>query len=316
LLNGEHSVFAGLPANFGTGASVAWRSGIRKWFACKPANTVRVGVMEPQPTAVSRPMQLTISDDIRMQIERGELAPGASIPTLQEICDRWSCSVASARAAVALLKEQGLITSGRGKALTVKVPHHRVLRSSNRHQVEKDLVHKPEKVRGAIGTSELETNTPIAELGFRSEYRVEAATEELAEVFGVAVGSELLRREYETTGAKTRRRVAWSVSYLPKALIASNPALLSSDNEPWPGGTQHQLYTVGIEIIKMVDEVEAIAPTTVDRELWGLDGGVPLLKVRRISIDTEDRVVEVSDAVFPADRTKLVFPTQLKPWSE
>jgi GntR family transcriptional regulator len=89
---------------------------------------------------------------------------------------------------------------------------------------------------------------------------------------------------------------------------------MDASNEPWPGGTQHQLYTVGIEIMTMIDEVTAKMPTTVDRQAWGLDNGIPLLLVRRISIDKLDRIVEVSDAVFPADRTKLEFKTPLKPW--
>ena len=53
-------------------------------------------------------------------------------------------------------------------------------------------------------------------------------------------------------------------------------------------------------------------PTTVDQQLWDLEDGVPLLSVRRISIDDQDRVVEVSNAVFPVTGTKLIFTTPLK----
>jgi GntR family transcriptional regulator len=104
------------------------------------------------------------------------------------------------------------------------------------------------------------------------------------------------------------------VSYLPYALISANPDLLDSKNEPWPGGTQHQLYTVGIEITRIVDVVTSVMPTTAEAKHWELDAGVPMLRVRRISIDTQDRVVEVSDADFPADRTELRFATPLKQW--
>jgi hypothetical protein len=38
--------------------------------------------MEPQPTPVAAPIHLRIADDLRMQIERGNLQPGASLPTL------------------------------------------------------------------------------------------------------------------------------------------------------------------------------------------------------------------------------------------
>lgn len=270
--------------------------------------------MEPRETAVDRPIKLLIADAIRIQIESGELAPGAALPTIQELCDQWNTSTASAREALALLRQQGLVSGGRGKPLTVRAPRWQAVRSSERHQAEKDQVLKTEAERALIGTSEVETGVSIEQLRFRSEYDVIEASEDLATVVGVQLGAELLRREHETTDPKTGHRVAWSVSYIPAEMVKSNPAIMDVKNEPWPGGTQHQLYTVGIEIMTMVDEVTAKMPTTVDRQVWGLENGVPLLLVRRISIDKLNRIVEVSDAVFPADRTKLVFKTPLKLW--
>jgi GntR family transcriptional regulator len=258
-------------------------------------------------------MQLVIADDIRMRIESGELAPRDPIPTIQELCSRWSCSTASARSAVAILREQGLISGGRGKPLMVRVPPRRAVRSSDRHQREKDLVHASAEERAHEGTSELESGVPLADTSFRCVYE-QVPAGGLAGVFKIAADTRLLQRTYETTDPKTGNVLARSVSYLPVELIAGNPALLDSAEEPWPGGTQHQLSTVGIEIARVVDEVTGVAPTTVDRQIWGLDTGIPMLRVRRISIDTEDRVVEVSDADFPADRTELVFTTTLTPW--
>ena len=77
----------------------------------------------------------------------------------------------------------------------------------------------------------------------------------------------------------------------------------------------NQFRTVGIEIAEVVDEVRAVMPTTVDVQRWALEPGVHLLTVRRISIDTDKRVVEVSDAQYPADRTELRFTMPLRPWS-
>jgi GntR family transcriptional regulator len=270
--------------------------------------------MKPRETAVDRPIKLLIADSIRIKIENGELPPGASLPTIQELCDEWNTSTASARDALNLLRQQGLVSGGRGKPLTVRTPHFQAVRSSERHQAEKDLVLKPENERALVGTSEIETGVSIERLTFRSDYEVISADEELASSTGVRVGDQILRREYETIDPKTNHRVAWSVSYIPVELIKSNPAIMDAKNEPWPGGTQHQLHTVGIEIMNMIDEVTAKMPTTVDRQLWGLENGIPLLLVRRISIDKQERVVEVTDAVFPADRTKLLFKTPLKPW--
>lgn len=105
-------------------------------------------------------------------------------------------------------------------------------------------------------------------------------------------------------GKTTMARLLVQRQEIPHALLSTNPDLLDSKNEPWPGGTQHQLYTVGIEIACVVDVVTSAMPTTAEAKQWELDAGVPLLRVRCISIDTQDRVVDVSDSDFPADRTE------------
>lgn len=270
--------------------------------------------MKPQPTAVPAPIALRIADDIRMKIERGELKPDDPLPTLQDLCKQWDTSMASAREARTLLKQQGLITVGRGKTATVRAPLPRAVRSSTRHQEEKDLVHASEDERRATGLAETDLGTKLDDLTFNATYEVDNLGNALAKVFGLDSTAKVLRRIYELRDQAHGTRLAWSVSYLPYALIDSNPDLLDATREPWPGGTQHQLSTVGIELATVVDEVSAFMPTTADARLWNLQDGVPMLRVRRISIDTTGRVVEVSDADYPADRTELSFTTPLDPW--
>lgn len=270
--------------------------------------------MQPQATAGERPVKVRIADQIRMRIELGELRPGDAIPTIQELTEAWDVSPRTARDAHALLRQMGLVTGHRGSPLKVRTPRLLTVRSADRHQVEKDLVLQPEAERALTGTSELEMQTPIGNLVFGCTAERVPADESLAEVFGVTPGTELLLRTFRKTDPATGALHEWSVSYIPVDLIKGNPDIVDRADQPWPGGTQHQLYTVGIEIVQIVDEVTSAMPTTVDQQLWDLEDGVPLLRVRRISIDDRDRVVEVSDAIFPADRTKLIFPTKLKKW--
>jgi len=261
---------------------------------------------------MKRPIQLLIADDIRTQIESGALPPGAALPAIHELAERWSCSVGSARTAITLLREQGLISGGRGKPLMVRTQHRRAIRDSARHQLEKDLVRRPLEERAPVGTSELETGTSIHSVKFDCTYDVIRATTNIADRFKIPAGAKVLRRMYQTTDPDTGSWLARSVSHIPVELIRSNPDLMDASNEPWPGGTQHQLSTVGIEIARIVDEVTAQMPTTVDRQRWDLE----LLRNLRTSIDTAGRVVELSDATYPADRTLLRFTTPLQPWSQ
>jgi GntR family transcriptional regulator len=195
-------------------------------------------------------------------------------------------------------------------------PPRRVIRSSERHQIEKDLALKSDAERAGIGEAETNLNMAIGEQRFTARYEQVAAGSEFAEALGIRPADPVLRRQWEATDPETGLRLSWSVSYIPLALVRSNPALLDEGNEPWPGGTQHQLSTVGIEIMRMIDEVSARMPTTVEKQLWGLPDGVPIIFCRRISLDADGRVVEISDADYPADRTELHFVTPLRAWSK
>jgi GntR family transcriptional regulator len=259
-------------------------------------------------------MQVRIADDLRLRIERGELAPGDSLPTIHQLARTWECSLNPVRVAFDLLKTQGLITGGRGKPAVVRTPPRQVVRSSLRHQEEKDLVLAPLAERAAVGTAELESKTTIRDLRFRTVYDVVPATAAVAGALEISEGAEVLRRAWEHLNPASGVREAWSVSHIPADYIRDNPRLFDPGCEPWPGGTQHQLSTVGIEVMRIIDEVTSHMPSTPEAQLWDLPPGVPMLRCRRVSVDQHGRRVEISDAEYPADRTRLDFVTPLTAW--
>jgi GntR family transcriptional regulator len=270
--------------------------------------------MQPEPTAGVVPLHHRIADAIRNQINSGELKPGDAVPSVGELCERWSCAPGSAKTALAVLKNEGLITGGRGRAATVRRPPTRIRLNIANTQAAKNLVLRPESERRVNGAIEMTAGLKLSDVISTHRYSVISANDELAKEFDVALDTPLMRRAYEMTERDSRHRVSWSISYIPKFLIEANPALLDEDNEPWPGGHLHQLYTVGIEVDRFIRSVIAIEPSTGDRQRWGMESGVPLLYVRSRSIDTENRVVELSDAAYPADRTEISFDEQLSRW--
>lgn len=60
-----------------------------------------------------------IASHYRGQIERGELAPGAFLPTEAEIMAAWGVAKATANKAVALLKTEGLVAGRVGVGTVV-----------------------------------------------------------------------------------------------------------------------------------------------------------------------------------------------------
>lgn len=260
------------------------------------------------------PLQRQIANGLRARIEAGELQPGDEIPTLATVAEQWGCTTATAQTALSTLKQEGLITGGRGKPATVRVPPKRVRLSPRDRQRQKDLVRRPEVERAATGASEITTGTRIADTEFSAVFETVSADSDLAALFGLTQGAPLLRRTYTTADRATRHLLLWSVSHIPIALIEKSPDLMNQSKEPWPGGHQHQLYTVGIEVDRFENSVIAVQPSPLDRDLWGMDAGVPLLKVRSMSVDTEERVVEVSESTSPADRAEITWTERMARW--
>ncbi|MFI0821372.1 UTRA domain-containing protein [Streptomyces sp. NPDC021098] len=198
--------------------------------------------------------------------------------------------------------------------LAAGTPRCRVRRSSDRHQWEKDRVRKPRAERLRTGATEYDTGLEVTDLAFRAAYREATADEGLAAAFGVPVGTRLLERMYRTNCRAEDAPFALVHSYLVHDMVAANPELLDAANEPWPGGTQSQLATLGIELDRIEERVTARPPTAEEVRELGLGEGVALILLRKVCTDTTGRVVEVSDVRLPGDRTELVFTTPLTRW--
>jgi len=272
--------------------------------------------MQAEPTPGTVPVHHRIADKLRGQIASGELPPGAAIPTTRELQEAWGCTAITVRSAIAVLRSEGLITSGRGKAPVVREPmvRHEIQLSADWTNEQKALVLRPRAERQKLGAIELIAGIPIEDVISTHRYEIVPADLDIAQELGCELDQPTQRRTYEMVNPTSGHRVAFSISHIPLALIEGNPALLDDSNEPWPGGHQHQLYTVGIELERIDRTVIATEPTPADRQRWGMDLGSPLIKIRSRSVDTRGRVVEFSDATYPADRTQIDLTERLAPW--
>ncbi|OII67480.1 GntR family transcriptional regulator [Streptomyces sp. CC77] len=255
-----------------------------------------------------------IADDIRQSIRTGQRKPGDRLPSEDALADHYRRSVPTIREALRVLASEGLIEKQHGRGTFVRRPRTTVLRDNLRHQWEKDRVREPEEQRATTGATEHDTGLQLDDLVFHAEYREATADEDLAAAFGVAPGTPLVERRYRTRYAAETAPFGLVTSYLVREVVASNPDLLDAANEPWPGGTQSQLHTVGIELNRIEERVTARPPTPEEAEELELPTGTAVFVLRKISYDTEDRVVELSDVILPGDRTELRYTTPLERW--
>ncbi|MGR8009642.1 GntR family transcriptional regulator [Streptomyces hypolithicus] len=255
-----------------------------------------------------------IADTLRAEIHAGQPGRGERLSPETALAERFKVSVPTIRQALGVIEAEGLVEKRHGRGNFVRRPRTTVYRTNERHQWEKDRARSPQSEREKTGATEHDTGLGIDDLVFQAEYLAAKADEDLAQAFGVSVGTELLERRYQTRYSQEDAPFALVRSYLVRESVASNPDLLDASNEPWPGGTQSQLDTIGIELDRITERVTARPPSVEETEDLGLTAGVSVLILRKTSIDINGRVVELSDVTLPGDRTEMLFVTPLSRW--
>lgn len=255
-----------------------------------------------------------IADDLRQRIRAGEYKSGERLPAETKLVDEYRKSLPTVRQALGVLQAEGLIEKQHGRGNVVRKPRRLVTRTNERHQWEKDRARQSLDERQQTGATERDTGLTISDLVFSAEFSETEADEDLAEAFGVPVGTRLLERVYRTQYREEEAPFNVARSRLLYDMAAANPALLDAGNEPWPGGTQNQLHTIGIEVDRITERITARPPTFEESEELGLTAGVAVMVLRKTCLDTDGRVVEVADVTLPGDRTELEFTTPLERW--
>lgn len=261
------------------------------------------------------PRYVQIADDIRLQIESGGLRAGDQIPSLASLARTYGVSEGSVRAAVRHLREQGLISTTQGRQPVVRGTKQRTRYRDTDAIAEKRNVLLAAADRAQDGALERMTGRSLGE-GDASVAATYTRVQADASLPEWPLGADLLRREYHTTDRATGQLLLWSVSWLPLRLIDSNPDLLDQDSEPWPGGTQSQLWTVGLEVMRTETVVTARLPSAREAAQWGMAIGDPLLVTRGRAIDQHGRYVAVGMATHPSDRAELEFVLDLPPMEQ
>jgi GntR family transcriptional regulator len=257
-----------------------------------------------------------VADELRRRIQSKELSARNRMPGEAALAEHYRVSLPTVRQALAVLRHEGLIEARHGVGTYVRASRIKVRRTDERHQWEKNRVHESESVRRSTGATEFDTGLSMPDLTFTARYTTTEANDDLADAFAITAGTKLLQRDYRTQYRSENAPFSLVRSYLVYEVVEANPDLLDDGNEPWPGGTQHQLSTIGIELARITEEVHTRMPTANEADELDIPTtGVAVFDLRGISIDVNGQVVEVADIVLPGDRSELVFTTKLNRWS-
>jgi GntR family transcriptional regulator len=230
--------------------------------------------------------------DLRERIRRGELAPGAQIPTETELMAQYGVSRNTVRNAVKRLTSAGLLdtVSTRGtfvrerRPLTITATRYERDRGVSANDAYRDEV----EAQGRMDNREF-------------ALQIIPATKEVADRLNVGADTLVVcRREILYLDGRPN---AIQASYYPMD-IAEGTELLK--NEDIPRGTIRVLQELGHEEIGHRDEISPRMPTEEEERLLQLGAGVPALDWIRTAYSNE-RPVRLTWRIYTGDGIKLVY---------
>lgn len=225
---------------------------------------------------------MRIAEALRDRIVSGQLAPGVDVPTEADLATEWGTSRGPVRNALALLRAEGLIETGRGRPARVSVHE-----STQRLDVQVPFTRWAEE-SGAV---------PGAVTQQFSRKRASART---AARFGIEPGDpvvEVVRLRLLDGKPSMLERLVY-IDDVGRVLFAHDLDRISitellTANGFLQGGVEH--------------EIDAIAADQLDSELLGVAEGSPILRLHRVSHDADGRIIEVSDDHYRSDIVRFTF---------
>jgi DNA-binding GntR family transcriptional regulator len=233
------------------------------------------------PAGGDDPPYLQILEHYRHLIRSGELAPGKYLPTEQTLAQDWGVSRGTVTKALNFLREEGWVTSRRGKGTTVNVPPQSLATHPNRHAA----------VRQAIQTHGEKGTLTMTYAGFAP------ASSRVADALAVEEGAEVVKR------SRVRHHdghpVTMSTSWHPGHHANAVPHLLINEN--MPDGLARVENATGTKIGRLHESLSAGLATTEHADFFGFELPAAVMHVEHTWWDTDDHPFCFGQAVHRAD---------------
>jgi GntR family transcriptional regulator len=238
-----------------------------------------------------------IAEAVRALITAGELAPGDKLPSERELARRFGTARNTAREAIRLLTEEGLVTAQHGRGVFVREKQRMIRWGSERYsrRTYRETGLTPFRLEMAR-----QGKTPRVEV---------TSVEQITPPFDVA---ERLKASPEEASVLRRCNTYYAddepiqvVTTYIRWVDAEGTLLLQP--KTGPGGIYGRLEERGHTMTTGQDEIIARMASHQEAQTLNLPPGVPVLEVLHTSLNQEGQPFEVSRFVHRADRAGLVY---------
>jgi DNA-binding GntR family transcriptional regulator len=224
---------------------------------------------------------LQIASFLRDQIIRGDLPPGAEVPSERQIAQEWNVSRPTATRALQVLRHQGLVESQQGAGTYVRdvEMHRRAVQRYHRYR-ERGAQYAPDE-SVEITASEITSAPDYVALGL-----------------GVKSSEPVMMRRRIISRAGNGP-VEISTSWWPAALADVAPRLLERKTLGGIGSVRYVESVTGRHAAYARDQVSARLASADELRDLDLQGPAAVLTIRHVVYDTEDAPLEFAEAVYP-----------------
>ncbi|WP_331717686.1 GntR family transcriptional regulator (plasmid) [Streptomyces xanthophaeus] len=238
-----------------------------------------------------------LAAELREQILRGEFAPGSALPKIRDLQDTWGVAFQTVRDVYAVLENEGLIVSRKGKGTFVSPILGKVLRNGTGRYMK--AAREEAGARGAFAGE-------IARLGMTPSSTTvitrERPPSRVAQILGMHHSSKAVARARTMLADDTVVQVA--TSWFPGD-IAFGTQLEEQDTGD--GGSKSRLADAGHAQVRIRESIDVRPPTKEEAEALGIPSGRAVYEITHVGITAEDRAVEVCVHVMPVTLWSLSY---------
>ena len=244
-----------------------------------------------------QPMYQQIAEKLRTRIEKGELAPGAQLPTELELRDEYSSSRNTIRDAIKRLTSQGLVETrpGQGTFVTPRID-----------PFVTTLTGEPWKRRRREG------RVPVR--GQQEPPRAERHPTQGRDPDTVRRSHTPRLRVPPDTQVVSRHEsrhidgIPWSLqtSFYPMDFIPKGATRLLMAEDIEQGAVSYLAETIGVKQVGYRDWITARVPNVNEQSFFGLAYDATVFEIFRTGFDQTGTPLRVTVMVWPADRNQFI----------
>lgn len=238
-----------------------------------------------------------MADDLRANIESGELGAGAKLPSERDLAARYGTARNTAREAMAILTGEGLVVAHHGKGVFV---------CARRPLMRMGVDRYSRRLREETGLSPFRIEVMKQGRVPRAETRSvtsQPAPADVADRLGLRPDTEVIHRENWYFADEDP--VRYGITYIPLAVAEGSP--LATDKSLGKGGIYARFEELGWPVARIREEISARMPGPDEAASLAMPPGVPVIEVLHTSMDDWKRPFEVTRFVMRADLNGLDY---------